>query len=285
MRPNFSLKPDVEDYTGILNLEIEKDTRGKSVVSGIYHQGGIKVQRPIYLDSGNRPCFYMLNPHGGMANMDYYKINLKLYEDAELTLTTQGATVVYKCPDGEVRQEIKVNLSKNSYFEYLPGPTIGYENSKLHQNFEVHMDESATLMYLDVITSGWSPKGITFTFDYLRFISKIYMNDQIVVYDHVKLEPAEQELNVLGYLEGYSHLGTFMVINNKVDDALIRELYTFLKAKEYDFKFGISRLSVPGFSIRFLANMTQHIEWIAMECRTFLNQKWYGKDVGSLRKY
>lgn len=277
------------EKTGVFNLEIGNDRAGKSIAKKIYHHGGIKIQRPIYLDGGDTPCFYMLNPHGAFLDGDFYDINIKLQEEAKLTLTTQGANIIYKTPDNEAYQEANFYLGENSYFEYLPGATIGYKNAKFHQNINVHLEKGATFLYLDTITPGWSPEGKDFTYTYIRSKSQIYLEDELVVYDHIKMAPKEQEFNVLGYLEAYTHLGTFMVVSDKVDQHLIDRVHDVLadmiKEEGYDVKFGISHLSVPGFTVRILANMTQHIEWLALKCRNFINLEWYGTTKGTLRKY
>lgn len=273
------------EVTGILNLEIGLDRNGKSIANKIFHKGGIKLQRPIYLDGGKTPCFYLLNPHGAFLDNDIYEMNIKLLEGSRLTLTTQGASIIYKTPINKAYQEAEIHLGKDSYLEYLPGAIIGYKNAKFFQKNVFHLEEGATLLYLEVITSGWSPEGDPFTFTSLRLQSEIYKDDELVVYDHIKLAPGEQDFNVLGYMEGYSHVGTLMVVNDNVDDELIDRVYELLLEEDYDVKIGISRLSVPGFTIRMLGNMTQHIEWLAMKCRNFLNEEWYSTSLGSLRKY
>lgn len=276
---------DAASKTGVFNLRIGRDRNGKSIARKIFHRGGIKVQRPIYLDGGNTPCFYLLNPHGAYLDSDVYAMHIELEEEARLTLTTQGATIIYKTPEKEAYQEAVIHLGKGSYFEYLPGAIIGYKNAMFYQNTEVHLEQGAAFVYLEVITSGWSPDGEEFSFTYLRLKTTVYLEGELVVHDHIKLDPKEQEFAVMGYLEGYSHLGTFMVIGDRVDDELIDRLYELLQAEEYDMKFGISRLPIGGFTVRILANMTQHIEWVAIKCRNFINKEWYGTSLGSLRKY
>lgn len=273
------------EITGTLNLEIGLDRNGKSIAKKIFHQGGIKLQRPIYLDGGKTPCFYLLNPHGAFLDNDIYEMSIKLQEDSRLTLTTQGASIIYKTPENKAYQEAAFHLEKNSYLEYLPGAIIGYKDANFFQKNIFHLDEGATLLYLEVITSGWSPEGDPFTYTSLRLQSEIYIDEELVVYDHIKLAPSEQDFNVLGFMEGYSHVGTLMVISDEVEDDLIDRVYELLLEEEYDVKIGISRLSVPGFAIRILGNMTQHIEWLAMKCRNYLNEEWYGTSLGSLRKY
>lgn len=281
----MDLQVSTDELTGILDLEIGNDQNGKSVARKIFHQGGIKVQRPIYLDGGTTPCFYLLNPHGALLDSDDYLIKIKLQEKAKLTLTTQGATIVYKTPEKEAYQESNIHLAKDSYFEYLPGAIIGYRNARFFQKNIVHMEKGATFLYLDIVTPGWCPEREDFPYDYIRLKSEVYIENELVVYDHIKLNPLEQDFNVLGYMEGYTHIGTFMVVSDLVTDEIIDRIQELLAEEDYDVKFGISKLPASGFTVRILANMTQHIEWLAIKARNYLNREWFGKTLGTLRKY
>lgn len=275
---------DEKKWTGVLDLDIE-NRLGKSIAKRIYHKGGIKLQRPIYLDGGNTPCFYLLNPHGAFFDGDLYHMKIRVRENARLTLTTQGASKVHRVEEKEAYQETEIYLDKNSYFEYLPDSFIAFKDSKYHQNTKIYLQKGANLLYLEILTPGWSPDQKPFTYNQLRFKSEIYLEEELVVYDHIKFEPGNQKMEVMGFMENYSHLGTFMVIGEQVTEELIKEIHQLISKSKHDISFGISELIIPGFTVRIKANMTQHIEWIAMECRNYINKKWYGTALGSLRKY
>lgn len=272
------------NWTGILNLDIE-NRAGKSVPKNVYYHDGLKVQRPIYLGKNGMPCYFILNVGGGYLDGDTYRIEVRLREKARLTLTTLGATLIYKTPNKPVTQETEIFLGKESYLEYLPDPIIGYENARYKQFDNIYMEKGATLLYSDIITPGWSAEGRSFSYDMLQLKTNIYLEDEIVVYDNIKLEPAVQKIDVLGFMEEYTHLGTFIVIGEKTDDMLINRLHEVIQEQPGDFKAGISRLTIPGFTIRVMANMTQDIQRVISACHKLISEEWYDEKPSFLRKY
>lgn len=271
-------------WTGVLDLDIE-DRQGKSVAKDIYFQGSLKLQRPIYHNKSTMPCFYLLNPGGGYLDGDTYQMRVTVREGAKLTLTTQSATKVYKTPNTEAYQEMEVFLEEDSYMEYLPDALIAYKDARYHQKNIFHMKKGATLIYSDILTPGWSPEGDHFSYDTLRLTNEIYYDNELAAFDHIKLSPHEQHMNGLGFMEGYTHLGSFIVIGERTDEELLDQLFDVINEEPGDFKAGLSQLAVPGFSIRVMAHQTQVIERIFTRCHHLISQVWYQSKPSFLRKY
>lgn len=274
----------MSNWTGVLKLDME-NRQGRSVAKNIYFQGAFKVMRPIYLNKLNYPCYYLLNPGGGYLDGDTYYMEVSLAEQTSLTLTTQSSTKVYKTPTKEVYQETVFNLKKDSYLEYLPDALIAYKDASYYQKNIVHMEAGATLLYSDILTPGWSPEGEQFSYEQLRLKTEIYMNEQLVAFDHIKLQPESQQMNTLGFMEGYTHLGSFIVIGEKTTPDLLDKLHEVIEQEPGDFAFGLSRLAIPGFTIRIMANYTQVIERIITACHHVISEEWYQKKPSFLRKY
>ena len=87
------------------------------------------------------------------------------------------------------------------------------------------MEKGCTLLYSDIITPGWSPDGEQFSYDKLQLINEIYIENELVVYDHIKLNPAMQNMEGLGFMEGYSHLGSMIVVGENTNQDLLDRLY------------------------------------------------------------
>ncbi|HEY4554609.1 MAG TPA: urease accessory protein UreD [Bacillaceae bacterium] len=272
------------DWTGVLSLDLE-DRKGKTVARNVFFQGAFKVMRPVYHDDTGQVCYYLLNPGGGYLDGDRYKMKITADEGAKATLTTQSATKVYKTPKDCAFQETEITLKKNSYLEFLPDPLIAYENARYQQKNIVFMETGAAFLYTDILTPGWSPSGAKFTYDTIQLINEIYLDGELAVFDHIKLVPAKQNISGLGIMEDFTHLGSMIVIGEKTSNILLDQLYELIRANGSNIKFGLSRLAVPGFSIRILANTTQVIERIFAECHSLVTREWFGVTPNSLRKY
>lgn len=271
-------------WTGVLELDME-NRQGRTVAKNVYFQGAFKVMRPVYHNNGTAPCYYLLNPGGGYLDGDTYRMRASLDEGAQLTLTTQSATKVYKTPNSQVYQETIFHLKKDSYLEYLPDALIAYKDARYYQKTIVHMEKGSTLLYSDILTPGWSPEGKKFSYDMLRLKNEIYLEGELVAYDHIKLHPETQRMTDVGFMEGYTHLGSFIVVGEKTDEALLDQLHEAIEQEQGDFAFGISKLSVAGFTIRIMANYTQVIERIITACHHIISETWYQKTPSFLRKY
>ncbi|MCF3944319.1 urease accessory protein UreD [Oceanobacillus alkalisoli] len=271
-------------WTGVLELDME-NREGRSVAKNVYFQGAFKVMRPVYFNKGAFPCYYLLNPGGGYLDGDTYRMKVNLEEEAQLTLTTQSATKVYKTPNKEVYQETHFHMGKNSYLEYLPDALIAYKDARYHQKNVIHMEQGATLLYSDILTPGWSPDGEQFSYNMLRLKTEIYKEGELAAFDHIKLEPKTQQMNELGFMEGYTHLGSFIVVSEQTSDELLDQLYETITGIPGDFSFGISKLAIPGFTVRIMANYTQVIERIITASHHVISKEWYGTKPSFLRKY
>lgn len=274
----------VREWTGELRLQIE-NRLGKSVAKNVYFQGALKVMRPVYHDDSGQVCYYILNPGGGYLNGDHYRLNITVENNAQLILTTQSATKVYKTPDTPAYQETEIILNEGSYLEYIPDPLIAYRHAKYRQVNKIYMKKGATFLYSDIITPGWSPNGDRFSYDRIQLINEIYMDDVLVAYDHIKLTPDVQKMDELGFMEGYTHLGSMIVIGERTNNHLLEQLYDVVKFDTDTYKVGLSMLPIKGFTVRVLGNTTQKVEEVFSKIHRVLRQEWFGRNPTLLRKY
>ncbi|MBS4208471.1 urease accessory protein UreD [Bacillus sp. FJAT-50079] len=271
-------------WTGELRLAVEYK-RGKTIPKDVYFQGAFKVMRPHYLDNSGQVTYFLINPGGGYVDGDTYRMQVIADEKAELLLTTQSAAKVYKTPRIPVIQEMEFYLKKDSLLEYIPDPLIGYEDARYIQRNVVHMESGSTLIYCDILTPGWSPQGTLFSYEKLQLKNEIYLDNELVVFDHLKLEPSSQQIGAIGLMENYTHLGSMIVVSDKMTSSFIDELYDTLGDMDEAYKIGISQLTVPGFTVRMLANSTQEIEKQFMRIHQHIREQWFQKQAVFLRKY
>lgn len=109
------------------------------------------------------------------------------------------------------------------------------------------------------------------------------MEDQLVLYDHLKLEP-DRDMLGLGYMEGFTHLGSLIAIQEGIDAGFVERIHRLLEPFS-GVKIGLSMLMVPGLSLRVLAQRTQDVETIFDLCRAFLRGNRWGTKTAFLRKY
>lgn len=274
----------MDNLTGYLQLEVEKK-REKTIAEDMYFYGAFKLMSPFYLQNDAQACFYIMNPGGGYVDGDRYRMDIDLSKEAELLLTTQSATKIYRTPKEPVLQEINITLKEGSLLEYIPDPIIGYKNSRYKQRTKVNMEKGTCFIATDIITSGWDPEGTLFSFDLLDLKTEVYLDERLAVLDHVRIEPSSQDVKDIGFFEGHSHLGTMLVIGEKADSEFLLKLNEMLETHDLKCRYGLSMLSVQGFTLRVLGSSTQEIERVFNFCHEVIRKEWFNKSPVFLRKY
>lgn len=278
---------DNRKWTGELDIRVFFDGH-RSVARDIYFQRALKVIRPIYLNGSNIPTFYIVNVGGGYLDGDRYNMDITVDPDAAVTLTSQGATKIYKTPTDKVEQYQTFTIKERGYMEFIADPVIAYENSKFFQQNKFYLDKTASMFYTDILTPGYSQSDKHFTYTYMHLMNEIYVDGTLAVYDNLLMDPRRNKLTEIGYMEGYTHLGSCFFIHPDVKQPLLETIHDDIIVKfeqAYHCRIGITLLPVAGFAIRILANQTGLIENILTEIQTYVVKHYFDRDVAFLRKY
>ncbi|RBW70148.1 urease accessory protein UreD [Bacillus taeanensis] len=270
------------NYTGVLELSAAKK-QSKTNLSNLYYEGALKITRPVYLEE-NLPSVYLIHVGGGYVDGDTYLTNLTVEEGAELAVTTQSSTKVYKTPKKPVEQVTNITLKKGSVLEYLPDPLIAYEGARFLQETVVHMEDEASLFYSDSMTPGWAADGSYFRYEWIRSKLKVYKGEKLVVFDHLLLEP-DDEMSGLLQMEGYTHVGMFVILHEKAGKAFLDQFYEEMASLSADVRFGVSTLPQSGVILRILAKNTGSIEKMISRAHQFARRELLGKESVTWRKY
>lgn len=272
-------------YAGEFEIVLEKKNEN-TVISEKRFDGLIKLSPTIHLDSEKISTYFIVGLGGGYVEGEKYKYSINLKEDSRSIITTQASTKVYKCVHGEkTEQETLINLDKNSILEYITDSVILYKDAIYKQVNNIYMDESATLIYSDGITSGWSKEGEDFQYSNVQLKTSVYVNNKIVLLDNLLVNPREDDVTKLGFFEGYQNFGTLLVINKNINGKIIEELRNNIKNLNLPISFGISELEVNGFVLRALGNLTQNIESAVKLCHNYIRKEFLNSRELSIRKY
>ena len=142
---------------GFLRIKLEKDSKkNKTVVTDQYSQIPLYTQKALYYDEfiPNMANLFIMSPSGGILQGDRYRMDITLTNQAVCHITTQGATRIYKMNSNYATQLINITVSKNSYLEFIPDQLIPYQKSRYYQKVELNIEDSATLVYSEILTPG-----------------------------------------------------------------------------------------------------------------------------------
>ncbi len=267
------------------------ERRGKSIASRQFHQGALRVLRPHYLDDSGQVCYVVVNPGGAYLGADLYVVDVEVGDGARLLLTTQSATKIYRTPGSFAEQRMTLRLGDGAQLELAPDQLIAYREASYRQNTHITVRPSSSLMMSEVITPGWSPDGASFRYEELRLRNEIRVETgsgtELLALDNLLVRPPLNDVTGMAFMEGFSHLGSLIVVDPRVDQALADELHVATQA--HDAYTGISLTGsvagTTGLIVRSLANSTEELARLLGACTALLRHNWNGQDPLNLRKH
>lgn len=259
---------------------------GTCIATRQYHRGALRILRPHYLDESGQVCYLMVNPGGGYLGGDVYEIDIIVDAEARLLLTTQSATKVYRTPGSRAEQRMWIRLGPGASLEFLPDQLIAYREASYRQGTVIDMASDASLVMAEVVTPGWSPDGALFRYDEIRLRNEIRVNGNLVVLDNLLIRPGTgSRVDGMAFLEDYTHLGSLLVVDRRVDSTLLDELHTLLSPLNTGGQLGLSLLEGPGFLLRALSHATEPLNALLGTAVDHLRARWFGQRALNLRKY
>ncbi|MBP1133804.1 urease accessory protein [Arthrobacter sp. PvP023] len=273
-------------------LELRIEHRGaSSVAAHQYHRGALRILRPHYLDDSGQVCYVLVNPGGAYLGADRYVIDVEVGDGAKLLLTTQSATKIYRTPGSFAEQRMSLRLGEGAQLELAPDQLIAYREASYRQNTRITVRPSSSLVMAEVVTPGWSPDGASFRYEELRLRTEIHVEvdsgTELLALDNLLIRPPLGDVTGMGFMEGYSHLGSLVVVDGRVDQALADELHALTAG--HDACTGVSLTAsvggTTGLVLRSLSNSTEELNRLLGACSAALRERWYGQAPLNLRKY
>lgn len=103
--------------------------------------------------------------------------------------------------------------------------------------------------------------------------------------DNLLLEPGAHGLDGLGFFEGYTHVGSLLVIDPRADDAALADVRALLAERSGHVRAGATATPVPGMAVRVLGRSTPEVSEAIEAVVNLLRERWFGQGAVDLRKY
>jgi urease accessory protein len=275
---------------GELELRIA-ERAGRSVATHQFHRGALRVLRPHYLDDSGQVCYVLVNPGGAYLGADLYVIDVEVADGAALLLATQSATKIYRTPGSFAEQRMRLRVGEGARLEFAPDQVIAYREASYRQNTHVTVHPTSSLVMAEIITPGWSPDGAPFRYEELRLRTEVRVESGetggLLAVDNLLIRPPLDDVTGMVFMEGFSHLGSLIVVDPRVDQALADELHEMTAG--FAAHTGISLteavMGTAGLVLRSLSNSTEELQRVAGAATALLRKSWFGQDPLDLRKY
>ena len=273
---------------GILDLELQKNSTGKTIVTKQFSQVPLQFQRVLYPENSlpEMAYLYVISPSGGILQGDRFRTDVLLKNKAIAHMTTQGATSIYSMNSNFASQILNITLDENCYLEYIPDQIIPFKNSRYYQKVNLKVHNNSTLIYSEILTPGRVAMGESFEYDicYLRTHCK-NQDKKIRFLENTKIEPKKQRMKDFGILGEYSILGTIYILTRK-DDVIELENTINKDIKNTEIvSVGTSILpDESGLVIRILGKKTENVFDVIFKILEISRKKILGASFSKVRK-
>ena len=274
--------------TGILDLELQRNENGRTVVTRQFFEAPLHLQHALYpyKTLPEMAYLYILSTSGGILQGDRYKTSVSLKNKSLAHMTTQGATRIYGMSSNVAIHTMNIELDEDCYFEYMPDQIIPYRDSRYYQEMNLKIHDNSTLVYSEIITPGRVAMGELFQYDvcYMKTSCR-NQEGKIRFLENMKIEPKNQNINNTGMLGKYSIFGTIYVLTEK---NTVRELEKEIENRMKNLpEVLVGTSTMPGdtgITIRLLGNKTERISDAVCDVADTVRRRVIGIPFTKIRK-
>lgn len=235
MSDPHSFTDDSQGWKAHLNLGFEKRS-GKSVLAHRTQSGPLTVQRPFYPE-GDVCHLYLLHPPGGVVGGDELHINVEVKEQANVLITTPGATKFYR-NNGKLAKQIQtLTVLADSSLEWFPQENIFFDQTNTQLATRIELEETAKFMGWEINCYGRPASNELFNKGKVDTKLEITRDGKPILLDRLKIVDSDA-LQSPACLSGYPCFGTFIATH--VTPQLLEKAREAITAIDDDQQVGIT---------------------------------------------
>lgn len=203
---------DIQGWKAHLNLGFKKSTT-KTVLASRSQLGPLTVQRPFYPE-GDVCHLYLLHPPGGVVGGDELRINVSLEENANVLITTPGATKFYRSGDSKQKgklaiQEQILKIANGCSLEWFPQENIFFDNTHTNLLTRVELEGKAQFLGWEINCYGRPASKELFLSGKVTTRLELYRDSKALILDGLSVGNNNALLSSTS-LDSYPCFGTFL---------------------------------------------------------------------------
>jgi urease accessory protein len=155
----------------------------QSVVTTLYSRAPHRFLVPV--PRGPVVSAYVTSLGGGLVQGDDIALEVDVEPGAALVVASQGSTKVYK--GSLTQQSLTARVSAGAALVWVPEPVTCFAGARYRQAQALHLEASASLLYLDWLTSGRMARGERWQAEAYESRTQIFVGGQLVAHDALSL--------------------------------------------------------------------------------------------------
>lgn len=226
---------------------------GCTVLKDLYFSPPFRIANISGKRNGKILKLMQMSSSPGILEGDKFSINIRLDANCSVSLETQAYQRLYKMKLGAV-QHAEIEIGENSFFEYLPHPTVPHAGASFKSSVQLNLHPSASIVYGEIFTCGRKLCQEEFLFNSIQSDISIKVDDKLLVKERLVINPSKKSFVGMGLLEGHTHQGSLFIADGQIDlNQLIDEIRGILENHEA----GVTKVSAQLIAVRILGNKAE----------------------------
>jgi urease accessory protein len=197
---------------------------GRSSVVRMAARAPIKLLAPR--DHSPAARLVVSNFGGGIVAGDALRLGLDVGEEAVALLTTQSSTKVYRSDGPLAQQRVRAAVGRGGLLAVVGDPVTCFAAARYRQEQRFELAETASLVVVDLLTSGRWACGERWAFSHYRSAIDVAVGGSDVLRDRLLLDPADGPLDSPMRCGRFECLATLLLIGPAVADVAAGVLET-----------------------------------------------------------
>lgn len=177
----------------------------KTVCDDIYCTSPYKIVMPFSEDTATH--IVLLSSSAGLLRGDSIHMNLTFGAHSRALISTQSYEKIFDTQDGCAEKELCMHIGDHAHIRYMPQPTIPFANSRYVCTTHMHLAETATFFYSDIVSCGRVFMGECFCMQSFQSRAYVYLNGTPIFADNTYVNPTLWDYTKLGLWHNFSHNG------------------------------------------------------------------------------
>lgn len=273
----------MEKPTGKLSLVFSRKDNGSTYLSRQYFKLPLQIMMPHYQEDDETAFVYLLNPGGGILQHDRLLTEVTVEDNANVYITTPSSTRFYKMDEGHAEVENLFSVGSGAVLEYMPEYTVPFAQSRSFQKNEFRLKRDSVFIASDIVTAGRTSRNEIFDYDLYSSGTRIYIDDELKLYDSCRITPETMNPVRMGLLEGKLISGTVYAYAEHMPDGICSRLNEAAHEVSIDYAAGMVENMI--ITVRFLGNDMMSVKEFVYNIWDILRRELIGKGAVRIRKY
>ena len=132
-------------------------TDGVTRRTRVHESGSLRVRFPNAAADALEAV--VVNTAGGVAGGDEFSLDVRVGNEASLTVTTAAAEKVYRSLDPDAEMSVKLDVGMGGRLTWLPQETILFDRARFSRSIDVNLAANASLLLAEAVVFGRSAMG------------------------------------------------------------------------------------------------------------------------------